>query len=138
MRLINELAKEPNFEVYSLASHLTYPWLGGNLRLPNQRSEAEAVQGANFQRSYYLQQLNWSMGVFNLWNTGEFRRGNDLEDQLDFDGLAFHQMRPQLRHDVHLFPRPVRRASFWPDFNANLLEFDQIYFAEGLPTPEER
>jgi len=138
MRLVNELSKDPTFETYPLASHLTYPWLGGNLRLPNQRSEAEAVQGVNFLRNYYLQQLDWSMGVFNLWNTVEFRRGSNLEEQLDHYGVAFHQMRPQLRHDVHLFPRPVRRASFWPDFDPVWLEFDQTYFAEGLPTPEER
>jgi hypothetical protein len=139
MRLINELSKEPNFETYPLASYLTYPWLGGNLRLPNQQSGPEKVQGVNFLRNYYLQQLDWSMGVFNLWNTVEFRRGSDLENQLDFAGLAFHQMRPQLRHDVHLFQRPPRRASFWPDFNPAWLEFDQTYQAEGiLPKPEER
>jgi hypothetical protein len=139
MRPINELAKEPNFEVYPLASPLTYPWLGGNLQLASQQSEAEAVQGANFQRSYYLQQLDWSMGVYNLWNTVEFRRGNDLEGQLDQAGAAFHQMRPQLRHDVHLFQRPLCRASFWPDFDPAWLEFDQTYQAEGiLPKPQER
>jgi hypothetical protein len=48
-------------------------------------------------------------------------------------------MRPQLRHDVHLFHRPSRRASFWPDFNPAWLEFDQTYHAEGiLPKPQER
>src|ERR1035438_1220893 len=79
------------------------------------------------------------MGVFNLWNTLEFRRGNDLENQLDFAGLAFHQMRPQLRQDVHLFQRPPRRASFWPDFNPAWLEFDQTFQAEGiLHKPQER
>jgi hypothetical protein len=63
----------------------------------------------------------------------------ELENQLDFAGLTFHQMRPQLRHDVHLFQRPPRRASFWPDFNPTWLEFDQPYQAEGiLPKPEER
>jgi hypothetical protein len=139
MRLVNELFKEPHFETYPLASHLTYPWLGGNLRLPNQQSGPEKVQGVNFLRNYYLQQLDWSMGVFNLWNTLEFRRGNDLENQLDFAGLAFHQMRPQLRQDVHLFQRPPRRASFWPDFNPAWLEFDQTFQAEGiLPKPQER
>jgi hypothetical protein len=138
LRLTNELSKEPNFEVYPLASHLTHSWLGGNLLLSNQRSEAEEVQGINFLRNYNLQQLDWCMGVYNLWNTVEFRRSNDLESQLDHAGVAFHQMRPQLRHDVHLFQRPSRRASFWPDFNAKWLEFDQTYLAEGLPTPQER
>ena len=83
-----------------------YSWLGGDLRLPNRRSGAEAVQGANFPRSYYLQQLDWSMGVVSLWNAVEFRRMRDLEEQLDFAGLARRQMRPQLRHDAHLFERP--------------------------------
>jgi hypothetical protein len=138
LRLTNELSKEPNFEVYPLASHLTHSWLGLNLLLSNQRSEAEEVQGINFLRNYNLQQLDWSMGVYNLWNTVEFRRGSDLESQLDHAGVAFHQMRPQLRHDVHLFQRPSRRASFWPDFNAKWLEFDQTYLAEWLPTPQER
>ena len=139
MRLINELSKDPNFETYPLSSHLTHSWLGGNLRLPTQQSEPERVQGVNFLRSYNLQQLDWSMGVFNLWNTIGFRKGEDLESQLDFAGLAFHQMRPQLRHDVHLFHRPVRRASFWPDFNPAWLEFDQTYHADGLlPKPQER
>jgi hypothetical protein len=138
MRLVNELSKEPTFEVYPLASHLTFPWLGGNLRLSNQQSEPEKVQGVNFLRNYYLQQLDWSMGVFNLWNTVEFRRGNDLEGQLDHAGVAFHQMRPQLRHDVHLFQRPLRRASYWPDFNPKWLEFDQTHMAKGLPMPQER
>ena len=139
MRLVNELAKDPNFETYPLSSHLTHSWLGGNLRLPTQQSEPEKVQGVNFLRSYNLQQLDWSMGVFNLWNTVDFRKGDDLESQIDFAGVAFHQMRPQLRHDVHLFHRPLRRASFWPDFNQAWLEFDQTYHAEGiLPKPQER
>lgn len=139
MRLINELAKDPSFETYPLASHLTYPWLGGNLRLPTQQSEPEKVQGVNFLRNYNLQQLDWSMGVFNLWNTVDFRTGEDLESQIDFAGVAFHQMRPQLRHDVHLFHRPLHRASFWPDINPAWLEFDQTYHADGLlPKPEER
>jgi hypothetical protein len=48
-------------------------------------------------------------------------------------------MRPQLRHDVHLFQRPLCRASFWPDFDPAWLEFDQTYQAEGiLPKPQER
>jgi hypothetical protein len=138
MRLVHDLSQDQNFETYPLSSHLTHSWLGGNLLLSNQRSEAEEVQGINFLRNYYLQQLDWSMGVYNLWNTVEFRRGSDLESQLDHAGVAFHQMRPQLRHDVHLFQRPLRRASFWPDFNPKWLQFDQTYMADGLPTPQER
>jgi hypothetical protein len=138
MRLAHDLSHDQNFETYPLSSHLTHSWLGGNLLLSNQRSEAEEVQGINFLRNYYLQQLDWSMGVYNLWNTVEFRRGSDLESQLDHAGVAFHQMRPQLRHDVHLFQRPLRRASFWPDFNPKWLQFDQTYMADGLPTPQER
>ena len=138
MRLINQVAKDPNFETYPLSSYLNHSWLGGNLLLSNQQSEAEQVLGVNFLRNYNLQQLDWSMGVYNLWNTVEFRRGNDLEAQLDHAGVAFHQMRPQLRHDVHLFQRPLCRGSFGPDFNAKWLEFDQTYLAEGLPIPQER
>ena len=138
MRLINELAKQPDFETYPLANHLTYSWLGGNLCLPNQQSESERVLGPDFLRNYYWQQLDWSMGLFNLWNHVEFRKPVDLEDQLDFDGVAFHQMRPQLRQDVHLFPRPSRRASFWPDFDPNWLKYDHMYLTDELPRPEER
>jgi hypothetical protein len=78
------------------------------------------------------------MGVLNLWNTVGFRKMPDLEEQLDFAGVAFHQMRPQLRHDVHLFPRPRRRASFWPGFNPAWLEFDQTYQADRFSKPAER
>ena len=66
MRMINELAKQPRFETYPLATHLTYPWLGGNLRLPNQQSMGEKILGPEFMRNYNLQQLDWAMGVCNL------------------------------------------------------------------------
>jgi hypothetical protein len=138
MRLINDLAKEPDFKTYPLANHLTYSWLGGNLCLPNQQSGAEAVLGPNFLRNYYLQQLDWTMGVFNLWNNIEFRKRLDLQDQLDFDGIAFHQMRSKWRQDVHLFPRPASRVSLWPDFDPAWWEFDKYFSADGLPRPEER
>lgn len=138
MRMINELAKQPKFETYPLATHLTYPWLGGNLRLPNQRSEGEKILGSEFMRNYNLQQLDWAMGVFNLWNQVPFRRGDELEDQLAFDGVAFHQMRPQIRFDAHLFQRPWRRASFWPDMHPAWIDLDQRYRVKGLPQSQER
>jgi hypothetical protein len=137
MRLVEEIAKEPSFEAYPLASYQTYPWLGGNLRLVNQRSESEEALGHDFMRSYYLQQLDWSMGVFNLCNTVEFRRKGDIEGQLMGDGLAMHQMRTQWRQDVHLFHRPSKRASFWPNLHPDWTEFDQRGRAGDLPRPSE-
>jgi hypothetical protein len=138
MRLIREVGKCPGFEVYPLASHLTHAWLGGNLRTANQLSESERALGPQFMRSYYQQQLDWSMGVFNLWNHVEFRKGSDLEKSLAFDGLAFHQMRPQLQFDAHLYQRPLKRASLWPDLHADWLEYDQTFKAKNLPRPSER
>ena len=137
MRLVEEIAKDPAFEAYPLASYQTYPWLGGNLRLVNQRSESEDVLGPDFVRSYYLQQLDWAMGVFNLCNTVEFRRRGDIEGQLMGDGLGMHQMRPQWRQDVHLFHRPMKRASFWPNLHPDWTEFDQRARAGNLPRPSE-
>jgi hypothetical protein len=137
MRLVEDIAKEPSFEAYPLASYQTYPWLGGNLRLVNQRSEAEEVLGPDFMRSYYLQQLDWAMGVFNLCNTIEFRRDGDIEGQLMGDGLAMHQMKPQWRQDVHLFHRPSKRASFWPNIHSDWTEFDQHGRAGDLARPSE-
>ena len=29
---MNDLSRQPDFEAYPLASHLTYRWLGGKLR----------------------------------------------------------------------------------------------------------
>ena len=104
MRLVNKLAKEPNFRTYPLASHLTHSWLGGNLRIPNQQSHSEREIGADAMRHYNLQQLDWMAGVCNLWNHVQFRKGQNLEESLNFDGLAFHQMRRMLRFDTHLFP----------------------------------
>jgi len=138
MRLVRELGKGPGFEVYPLASHLTHAWLGGNLRTANQLSESERVLGLQFMRSYYQQQLDWSIGVFNLWNHVEFRKGSDLEKSLAFDGLAFHQMRPQLQFDTHLYQRPLKRGSLWPDLHADWLEYDQTFKAKNLPRPSER
>ena len=138
MRLVRELAKNPDFEVYPLTTHLTHSWLGGNLCLSNQRSESEKTLGPQFMRSYYLQQLDWFMGVFNLWNTVEFRKGAALENQLEFAGLAMHQMQPQLAFESHYFQRPLKRASFWPDQHPEWLRHDQEWRADQLPQPEER
>jgi len=138
MRLVGELAKNPDFEVYPLATHLTHSWLGGNLCLSNQRSESEKTLGPQFMRGYYQQQLDWFMGVFNLWNTVEFRKGADLENQLEFAGLAMHQMQPHLAFDSHYFQRPLKRASFWPDLHPEWLRLDQEWRADELPQLEER
>jgi hypothetical protein len=121
-----------------LATHLTHSWLGGNLCLSNQRSESEKTLGPQFMRSYYRQQLDWFMGVFNLWNTVEFRKGADLENQLEFAGLAMHQMQPQLAFESHYFRRPLKRASFWPDLHPEWLRHDQEWRADQLPQPDER
>lgn len=135
MRLVHQLAKVPDFVVYPLANHLNHSWLGGNLRLANQISESERHLGARFMRSYYQQQLDWMMGVINLWNHIEFRNRSELERQLDTAGVAFHQMRPQLQFDSHLFPRPLRRTSFWPALLPAWLDFDQTGNASELPRP---
>lgn len=137
MRLVHEISKNSNFEVYPLASHLTHSWLGGNLRISNQLSESERALGPQFMRSYYQQQLDWSMGVFNLWNHVEFRKGGDPERNLAFDGLAFHQMRPQLQFDTLLYQRPLKRASLWPDLHPGWLEYDQTLRTKNLPRPSE-
>ena len=55
-------------------------------------------------RSYYQQQLDWFMGVFNLWNTVEFRKGADLENQLEFAGLAHASDAAPVGVRVPLFP----------------------------------
>lgn len=138
MRMVKELAKDPNFEVYPLATHLTHSWLGGNLCISNQQSESEKTLGAQFMRSYYRQQLDWMMGVFNLWNNVEFRKGTDLESKLDFTGLAMHQMQPHLAFESHYFQRPLKRASFWPDQHPEWLRLDQEWRADQLPQVEER
>ena len=89
-------------------------------------------------RSYYRQQLDWFMGVFNLWNTVEFRKGDELESQLEFAGLALHQMQPHLAFDSHCFQRPLKRASFWLDLHPEWLRLDQEWRADQLPQLEER
>jgi hypothetical protein len=125
MRLIHDVAKDPEFCTYPLATHLTHPWLGGNLCKSNQLSESEERLGPGVMQAYYLQQLDWICGVFNLWNHVNFRKGVNLEQTLSLAGLAFHQMRPLLQFDSHLFQRPVKRASFWPDVHRNWMTLDR-------------
>ena len=52
---------------------------------------------------------------------------------LSLDGLAFHQMNRLLRFDSHLFQRPLKRASFWPDTHPSWMELDQKCLTESLP-----
>lgn len=126
MRLIRELERDPDFRTYPLATHLTHSWLGGNLRVSNQASASEQEIGADLMRNYYLQQLDWLMGVTNLWHHHSFRSGGELESSLTQDGLAFHQMRRMLRHDSNYFTRATRRPSPWPGLHPGWIELDRI------------
>jgi hypothetical protein len=144
MRLTQEIAKDPNFKTYPLSTHLTHSWLGGNLRLANQLSQSEQELGTDPMRSYYRQQLDWQAGVINLMNHAGFRAksdmpglvsrtGKDIERQLNLQGLAFNQMRRLLRFDSHLFQRPLKRASIWPNLHPGFTELDQKVLTESLP-----
>jgi len=144
MRLILELSKDPHFRTYPLSTHLTNSWLGGNLRLANQLSQSEADLGPEIMRAYYHQQLDWQAGIVNLMNHVSFRTksdraglasltGRDIERQLSLDGLAFHQMRRLLRFDSHLFQRPLKRVSYWPNFHPGWTDLDQKFLTESLP-----
>ena len=95
-------------------------------------------------RSYYYQQLDWQAGVVNLMNHTAFRvksdragttsrTGQEIENLLGMDGLAFHQMHWLLRFDSHLFPKPTKRASFWPAHHPAFVELDQKFQTEALP-----
>ena len=144
MRLIQELSKDPSFKTYPLSTHLTNSWLGGNLRLANQLSQSEADLGPELVRSYYHQQLDWQTGVVNLMNHVAFRTkserarlvsitGREIEQQLGLEGLAMHQMHRLLRFDSHLFPRPLKRVSYWPNFHPGWTDLDQKFTTESLP-----
>jgi hypothetical protein len=96
---------------YPLSNHLTHSWLGGNLRLSNHLSQSEWDLGPELMRSYYYQQLDWQSGVVNLMNHAAFRAksdragttsrtGQEIENLLGMDGLAFHQMNRLLRLDI--------------------------------------
>ena len=133
MRLINELAKDPDFRTYPLSTHLTHNWLGGNLCISNQASRSEKEIGGDLMRHYYLQQLDWMSGVTNLWNHISFRKGTDLENTLGQAGLAFHQMRRMLKFDSHYFQRPLKRVSAWPNLHPGWLELDSTGKIRSLP-----
>jgi hypothetical protein len=133
MRMIVELSKDPDFRTYPLSTHLTHNWLGGNVRISNQASPSEHELGPDLMRNYYLQQLDFLAGVFNLWNRVSFRAGNDLEKTISFDGLAMHQMRRLLRFDSHYFPRPSIRPSPWPGLHEGWLKLDRTGQVDNLP-----
>lgn len=133
MRLPNEISKDPTFKCYPLATHLTHPWLGGNLRVSNQASPSEQEIGADLMRSYYLQQLDWQVGVANLWNHIPFRKSNDIANTLGQPGILFHQMRRLLRFDSHLFQRPLKRPSLWPDIHPGWMQLDRYRETTQLP-----
>jgi hypothetical protein len=144
MRLIMELSKDPHFRTYPLSTHLTNSWLGGNLRLANQLSQSEADLGPEIMRAYYHQQLDWQAGIVNLMNHVSFRTksdraglvslsGREIEKQLGLDGLGMHQMHRLLRFDSHLFPRPLKRVSSWPNFHPGWTDLDQKFLTESLP-----
>ena len=143
-RLIAELSKDAAFRTYPLCTHLTNSWLGGNLRLANQLSQSERELGPELMRAYYQQQLDWQAGVINLMNHVSFRSksdraglacltGREVERLLNLDGVAFHQMHQLLRFDSHLFQRPLKRASLWPDLHPGWKELDQNFLTESLP-----
>jgi hypothetical protein len=144
MRLIQNISAAPNFRAYPLSNHLTHSWLGGNLRLSNHLSQSECDLGPELMRSYYYQQMDWQAGLVNLMNHAAFRAksdragttsrtGQEIENLLGMDGLAFHQMHRLLRFDSHLFPKPTKRASFWPGHHPAFAELDQKFQTEGLP-----
>jgi hypothetical protein len=144
MTLIKDLCKDPNLKTFPVASHLTQWWLGGNLRVANRLSKSEEELGPHLMRSYYHQQLDWQAGVTNLMNHSAFRTktggrtlssrtGREIEQQLGLDGLAMHQMHRLLRFDSHLFNRPTKPVSLWPDFHPGWLELDKKTLTESLP-----
>jgi len=145
MRMIQELSKDPTFKTYPLASHLTDSWLGGNVRVSNQLSRSEESRGFDLTRFYYGQQLDWLMGVCNLMNHTAFRTksdraglvsktGREIERSLDLDGVAFHQMNSLLLNfDSHLFPRPLKLASCWPNIHPGWADLDKNLATTILP-----
>lgn len=145
MRLYHSLAGDSNFATYPLSTHLNESWMGGNLQISNRLSESEQANDPNLLRAYAHQQLDWMMGVVSLCNRVDFRthhRGGariprtaaEIEAELGFDGLAFHQLSAHLlRFDSHLFPRPKRLPSLWPNAHAGFAEMDRHWQTETLP-----
>jgi hypothetical protein len=145
MRLISEIGNHPDFAAYPLTSHLTDSWLSGNLRVSNQLSASEHELGPEFLRSLYRQQLDWQLGVTNLMNWLKFRTrrcgdalhslsGEQIERQFGSQSLVFHQLQKHfLRFDSHLFPRPVRPMSLWPNHHPGWTQLDQHLGDVTLP-----
>jgi hypothetical protein len=136
MQLPRKIAEAPTFKCYPLASHLNHSWLGGNLCVSNQASPSEQGVGPDLLRNYDLQQLDWMAGVVNLWNHVPFRKNqtaHELEARLGQAGLLFHQMRRMLRFDSHLFQRPLKNPSLWPELHPGWAELDGTRQANLLP-----
>jgi hypothetical protein len=138
------VANHPDFRTYPLASHLTDSWLSGNVCLSNRLSPSEHEFQPEFMRNLYHQQLDWQLGVTNLMNHVAFRTrreggrlvplsGEEVERQLNIDGLVFHQLQSQLRFDSHLFPRPIRPVSLWPGHHPGWTQLDQHLAGVTLP-----
>ena len=111
-------------------------------RLAKQSSGKAAILRRKL-RSYYYLQTNWQAGVVNLINHAAFRAksdhagttsrtGQEMENLLGMDGLAFHQMHRSPRFDSHLFPKPAKRTFFWPGHHPAFFELDQKFQMEGL------
>ncbi len=144
MRFIEDISRDPDFRCYALSTHLTQCWLGGNLQISNQLSQSERELGPKLMRAFNHQQFAFQMGVVNLANHVDLRTravgskvvsatGAQIEDLLEHEALAFHQMHRMLRFDSRLFPRPVRPGSLWPSVHPGFLELDRDLHTESLP-----
>jgi hypothetical protein len=133
MRLPQSIAKHPDFKCYPLANHLNHAWLGGNLCISNRASPSEQEIGADLMRNFYLQQLDWQVGIANLWNHVPFRKANDIAATIGQNGLLFHQMRRMLKFDSHLFQRAVKQPSLWPNMHPGWTQLDRDRESTQLP-----
>jgi hypothetical protein len=144
MRLVTAVAGHPDFRAYPMATHLTDSWLGGNVRVANRQTKSELDFGPQFMRSLYRQQLDWQVGVTNLMNHLSFRTsgnghgrrslaGREIERKLNPEGLIFHQMQRNLRFDSHLFDRPAKKASLWPNHHPGWQQMDCHRCSVTLP-----
>jgi hypothetical protein len=144
MRAMDALTADPDFCTYPLATHLTDSWLGGNVQV-NHVTDSERSIGPTLMRSFYHQQLDYQMGMTNLMNLIKFRTrgvagsiisrsGDEIESQLGAEGLAMHQLQKHFLHfDSHLFGRPTRPASLWPDHHSGWLQLDHHLRDVELP-----
>jgi len=144
MRLINDITGHPDFASYLLTNHQNDSWLDGNLCVANRLSDSEREVTPEFTRSLYRQQLDWQMGVTNLMNNVSFRTarngdrllplsGEQIERQFGVEGLVMHQLQRQLRFDTHLFPRPTRPPSLWPNHHPGWAQLDRTLTDATLP-----